>query len=52
MELKFRRQHPVMNYIADFYCHELKLIIEVDGEYHFTLEQEMKDKFKDRRIKR
>ncbi len=31
---KFRRQQPVLNYIADFYCHELKLIIEVDGECH------------------
>ncbi len=30
----FRRQHPVDFYIADFYCHKLKLIIEVDGEVH------------------
>src|SRR3954468_11680510 len=29
--LKFRRQHPIGIYIADFYCHKLKLIIEVDG---------------------
>ena len=28
---KFRRQHPVGRYILDFYCHELKLAIEVDG---------------------
>lgn len=40
---KFRRQHPVSLYIADFYCHQLKLIIEVDGEYHNTLEQIKKD---------
>ncbi|MFN8211735.1 MAG: endonuclease domain-containing protein [Bacteroidales bacterium] len=31
---KFRRQHPIGNYIVDFYCHKLKLIIEVDGEIH------------------
>lgn len=31
---KFRRQHPINQFIADFYCHELKLVIEVDGEYH------------------
>jgi very-short-patch-repair endonuclease len=31
---KFRRQHPVSGYIADFYCHEARLIIEVDGEIH------------------
>lgn len=31
---KFRRQHPISIYIVDFYCHELGLIIEVDGGYH------------------
>ena len=34
MGFKFRRQHPVWMYIADFYCHELKLIIEIDGSIH------------------
>lgn len=32
----FRRQHPIDIFIADFYCHKLKLIIEVDGEIHFN----------------
>ncbi len=32
--VKFRRQHPVSIYIADFYCHQHKLIIEVDGSVH------------------
>jgi acetylglutamate kinase len=32
--LKFRRQHPIANYIADFYCHQVKLVIELDGGYH------------------
>jgi very-short-patch-repair endonuclease len=31
---KFRRQQPIFEYIVDFYCDELKLIIEVDGEIH------------------
>jgi (E)-4-hydroxy-3-methylbut-2-enyl-diphosphate synthase len=31
---KFRRQQPLFNYIVDFYCFELKLIIEVDGPIH------------------
>src|SRR5258708_25714172 len=31
---KFRRQHPLGIYIADFYCHQHKLIIEVDGSIH------------------
>ncbi len=41
---KFRRQHPISNYIADFYCHKAKLIIEIDGEYHNNKEQIIKDK--------
>ncbi len=32
--LKFRRQHPAGRYIADFYCHEAHLIVEIDGEAH------------------
>ena len=31
---KFRRQHPIGIYIADFFCYKLKLIIEVDGSVH------------------
>lgn len=31
---KFRRQHPFSIYILDFYCHALKLVIEVDGSIH------------------
>ena len=34
---KFRRQHPIAVYIADFYCHKVKLIIEVDGQYIIRL---------------
>jgi very-short-patch-repair endonuclease len=36
---KFRRQHPISQFIADFYCHELKLVIEVDGEIHRKKDQ-------------
>ena len=36
---KFRRQHPIHKFVADFYCHKLKLIIEVDGEYHENKDQ-------------
>ena len=38
----FRRQRPVLNYIADFMCKELMLIIEVDGSIH-QLEEIMKN---------
>lgn len=40
---KFRRQHPVSLYIADFYCHQLKLVIELDGDYHLSSHQRKKD---------
>ncbi|CAM5483903.1 endonuclease domain-containing protein [Rhodanobacter lindaniclasticus] len=32
--LKFRRQHPIPPYVADFYCEKLKLVIELDGSQH------------------
>ncbi|WP_426700434.1 endonuclease domain-containing protein [Rhodanobacter sp. Col0626] len=32
--LKIRRQHPIPPYVADFYCEELKLVIELDGSQH------------------
>ena len=31
---KIRRQHPIWRFIADFYCAEAKLIIEIDGDFH------------------
>ncbi len=31
---KFRRQHPLGRYIADFYCHEANLVIELEGSIH------------------
>ncbi|MEX1239499.1 MAG: endonuclease domain-containing protein [Cyclobacteriaceae bacterium] len=40
---KFRRQHPISDFIADFYSHECKLIIEIDGEYHNAVEQRQYD---------
>lgn len=34
MNLKFRRQHVIKPYIVDFYCHEISLVIELDGSQH------------------
>ena len=31
---RFKSQHPVSTFIVDFYCHQYKLVIEVDGEIH------------------
>ncbi|MGC9316091.1 MAG: endonuclease domain-containing protein, partial [bacterium] len=36
--LRFIRQHPIDNYIVDFYCPTLKLVLEVDGDTHYTEE--------------
>jgi very-short-patch-repair endonuclease len=33
---KFRRQHPIDIFIADFYCHKAKLVVEIDGEIHLA----------------
>ena len=47
---KFRRQQPVFEYIVDFYCHELKLIIEVDGEIHSLSEIADYDKKRENKL--
>ncbi|WP_305041769.1 HsdR family type I site-specific deoxyribonuclease [Geoalkalibacter sp.] len=45
--LKFRRQHQIGNYIADFYCAEHKLVLEIDGEIHQTPDVAQKDATRD-----
>ena len=37
-KIKFRRQRPIGNFIADFYCEEAKLVIEIDGSQHYSEE--------------
>ncbi len=41
--VRIRRQHPIYKYIADYYCHELKLVIEIDGGIHFSKENKEND---------
>jgi very-short-patch-repair endonuclease len=41
--LKFRRQQIIEGFIADFYCHQAKLVIEVDGDYHNRETQKKED---------
>ena len=36
--VRIRRQHPVWKFIADFYCHEVRLVIEIDGGIHLRSE--------------
>ena len=40
---KFRRQHPINQFIVDFYCHKTKLVIELDGEIHKNKDQKDRD---------
>ncbi len=35
---KFRRQHAIAHYLVDFYCHECKIAIELDGNFHMEAE--------------
>ena len=44
--LKFRRQHPIGDYIADFLCLSEKLVIEVDGGYHNEPQQQQEDQWR------
>ena len=43
---RFRRQHPIGDYIADFVCLPIRLVIEVDGGYHNTPEQQTEDQWR------
>jgi len=44
--MKFRRQHPIANFILDFYNHEARLAIELDGEIHANPERQAYDKMR------
>ena len=48
--IKFQRQKPIGNYIADFYCAKAKLIIELDGSGHYESNQILKDRIRTRRL--
>ncbi len=45
--LKFRRQHSIGPYIADFYCEEHRLVVEADGPVHDLAEQRTHDASRD-----
>jgi len=51
LNVRFKRQHPILYFIADFYCHKAKLIIEVDGGYHNIPEQYFYDQNRDSELK-
>ncbi len=41
--LTFNRQKPIGKYIVDFYCHRLRLVIEIDGDSHGQTDTQIKD---------
>jgi very-short-patch-repair endonuclease len=47
----FHRQKPLLNYIVDFYCNELELVIELDGYSHQFEEVVIKDELKEAELK-
>ena len=49
-DYKFRRQHPISNYIADFYCHKIKLVIEIDGPIHDSEEAKLADEKRQKKL--
>jgi very-short-patch-repair endonuclease len=48
---KFRRQHPIGRYIADFYCREARLVIELEGSVHNRKEQKDYDRIRQETLK-
>jgi type I site-specific restriction-modification system R (restriction) subunit/very-short-patch-repair endonuclease len=48
LNLKFRRQHQIGQYIVDFYCDEIKLVVELDGEVHNSVDQKRHDSIRDK----
>jgi very-short-patch-repair endonuclease len=51
MGYRFRRQHPMWKYVADFYCHFLKLVIEIDGGIHEEEEVQQQDEERENDIR-
>ena len=50
LNLKFRRQYSILNYIVDFYCPELNLALEVDGDTHCNESARLYDASRTREI--
>src|SRR5690606_35766524 len=45
--LRFRAQHPIADFVVDFYCHKAKLVIEIDEKYHNNPTQKEDDENRD-----
>ena len=49
-EVRFQRQKPIGNFIADFYCYKAKLVIELDGSQHFTESGKRNDEYRTEKL--
>ena len=49
---RFLRQKVIDDYIADFYCHKARLVIELDGSQHYTKDGILKDKIRTEKIEK
>ena len=49
--MKFYRQKIIGNYIVDFYCPSIKLVIEIDGDLHYTDDSKKYDKVREQYLK-
>ena len=50
--IRFQRQKAIGNYIVDFYCAKIGLVVELDGGGHYTAEQEEKDNLRTKDLER
>lgn len=48
--VRFQKQKPIGNFIADFYCFKAKLVIELDGSYHYLEKEIKKDKIRTEKL--
>ena len=48
--VRFQRQKPIGNYLADFYCFKVKLIVELDGSQHYNKSDTIKDKIRTEKL--
>lgn len=49
---RFNRQFSIGNYIVDFYCHQERLVIELDGAVHMNPVARRRDRLRDRWLQR
>ena len=50
--VRFLRQKVIDDYVADFYCHKARFIIELDGSQHYNTDGLLKDKIRTERIEK